>query len=143
MAQYYCHTCSISRALVHPVSPSSLTDTVYKLDKFIKHTAPAASSVYGITSVFEDPAYYSVESYLVNAAASGFLEIDDRGRCNLIWYAGSRVGAEYHNGVFVAPTDGVKVVLPEDDAKIHTYSIGSSPSRSEFCASCGNPIPFW
>jgi hypothetical protein len=143
MSQYYCHQCAISNALVCPVSPSSLTDTAYKLDKFIKHTAPSASAVYPINTVFDDPTYPTIESLVVNTAASGFLEVDDRGRKNLIWYAGSRIGVEHHNGVFVAPTDGAKVVLSEDDTKVHAFSIGASPSRAEFCALCGKPIPFW
>ena len=122
-----------------PVSPSSLTDTAYKLDKFIKHTAPSASAVYPINSVFDDATYHAIEGHIVNTIASGFLEIDDRGRHSHIWYAGSRIGAEYHNGVFVAPTDGVKVVLFEDDTKVHAFPIGASPSRaSSFALYVGN-----
>ena len=143
MAQYYCHQCAISGSLVRPVSSSSLTDTLYKADKFIKHTPPSASAVYSINSVFNDSTYQTYESYVVNAAASGFLEIDNRGRKNIIWFVGSQVGVEYHNGVFVAPTDGVKLVLPEDESKLHAFSIGSSPLQSRSCASCGKPIPFW
>lgn len=143
MAQYYCHQCAISKSLVTPVSPSSLTDTPYKAGKFIKHTAPSASSIYPINSVFNDPTYQAYENHFVNAAASGFLEIDDHGRKNIIWFAGSQIGVEYHNGVFVAPTDGVKLVLPEDDNRLHPFSIGSSPMKSALCASCGRLIPFW
>ena len=143
MTQYYCHQCAISNSLVRPASPSSLNDTPCKMDKFIKHTAPSASAIYPINSVFNDPTYQAYENHVVNAAASGFLEIDDLGRKNIIWFAGSQIGVEYHDGVFVAPTDGVKLVLPEDDDRLHAFSIGSSPLRSTLCASCGRPIPFW
>ena len=142
MAQYYCHQCAISNSLVSPVSPSSLTDTPYKAGKFMKHTAPSASVVYSINSIFNDPTYKTYENHVVNATASGFLEIDDWGRKNIIWFAGSQIGVEYHNGVFVAPTDGVKLVLPEDDSRLHAFSIGSSPLQSMLCASCGRPIPY-
>jgi hypothetical protein len=142
MPQYYCHQCAISNSLVRPASPSSLTDTPYKLCKFIKHTAPSASAVYSINSVFNDPTYQAYENYVVNATASGFLEIDYQGRKSIIWFAGSEIGVEYHNGVFVAPTDGVKLVLPEDVSRLHPFSIGSSPLKSTSCASCGRSIPF-
>jgi len=109
----------------------------------MKHTAPCSSAIYPINSVFKDPTYETYENHIVNAAASGFLEIDDRGRKNIIWFAGSQIGVEYNDSVFVAPTDGVKLVLPEDENKIHAFSIGSSPMQSTTCASCGRTIPFW
>jgi len=143
MAQHYCHQCAMFNSLVSPVSPSSLIDTCYKFGKFMKHTAPSASAVYPVNSFFDDPTYHTYENYVVTTAASGFLEIDDCGRKNLIWYAGSRIGAEYHGGMFVAPTEGVKLVLSEDDSSIHAFSIGASPSRTGFCDSCGKPVPFW
>ncbi len=108
----------------------------------MKHTAPSASAVYPINSVFNDSTYQSYENHIVNAAASGFLEIDDKGRKNIIWFAGSQIGVEYHNGVFVTPTDGVKLVLSEDDNRLHAFSIGSSPLQSASCAFCGKLIPF-
>ena len=143
MTEYYCHQCAISSFLVTPASPGSLIGTTHQLGKFMKHTAPSASATYTINSVFNDPTYQAYESYVVSAAASGFLEIDDRGRKDIIWFAGSQTGVEYHDGVFVAPTDGVKVVLPEDDRRIHAFPIGASPSQCAVCVSCGRVIPLW
>lgn len=141
MPQYYCHRCMISNSLVIPASPSSLAGTQYQLSKFIKHTAPSASSS-RTHSVFNDPTYQAYSTYVVNTAASGFLEIDDWNRENLIWFAGSQTGVMYQNGSFVAPADGIKVVLPESDPMIHAFPIASSPLRSVVCDTCGRPIPF-
>jgi hypothetical protein len=139
---YYCTQCRISGSLIRPASPSSLIDTPYQVDKFSKHTAHSASAVYSINSVFDDPTYQTYQNYVMNAVASGFLEMDERGRKNIIRFAGSQIGKEYHNGMFTAPTEGVKLVLPEDENKLHAFSIGSSPLRTAPCASCGRSIPF-
>lgn len=138
---YYCHQCATSSLMIDPASPSSLTDNSYKLDKFIKHTAP--SCLAGIISVFSNPTYSSYSTYVVNTAASGLLEIDARGRKNVIWFAGSQTGIEYRNGAFFAPSDGVKIVWPENDSKLHAFPIASSPLQSAVCASCGKLVPLY
>jgi hypothetical protein len=140
MAKYLCHRCAISNSLVYPASPADLVDTEYQLEKFIKHTAPAGSS--DLNSVFNDPSYRTYSRYIVNTSASGFLEIDDRNRKNLIWFAGSQNGVEYRDGAFSAPTDAVKVVWPENEERIHAFPIVSSTLEGIRCASCGKPIPF-
>ena len=141
MTEYFCHQCAISCSLVTPASPVNLTGSQYQLDKFIKHTAPAAA--YQLNSVFDDPTYKSYGDYVVSTAASGALQIDDHGRKNLVWFAGRRTGAEYCSGVFAAPTEGVKVVLPENDTKLHAYPIAASPHSCAICPSCGTTIPLW
>jgi hypothetical protein len=143
MSQYYCHQCAISNSLVSPASPSSLISGSYQLDKFIAHTAPSASHLEkDINSVFSDPTYKGYSTYVVNTTASGFLEIDSGGHKNLIWFAGSQTGIEYRKGAFFAPSDGVKVVWPENDDKLHAFPIASSPLQSVVCTLCGRPIPF-
>jgi len=129
--------------MISPVSSSSLVDTSYKFNKYLKHTAPAASDMYPINSVFDDPTYQAYQDYVVSTTASGFLEIDDLGRKSLIWYAGRHTGAEYQNGVYVAPTDGVKLVLCEDDSRMHAFPIGASPGRTDYCPVCGQSICLW
>ena len=143
MPQYYCHQCAISGSLVTPASPVSLTGTEYLLGKFIKHTAPSSIASDSIHSVFTDPTYKTYEGYVVNTAASGFLEIDNNKKKNLIWFAGSRIGVQYRNGKFDAPADGVKLVLPENENKIHAFSLPASPLQSVSCASCGRAIPVY
>lgn len=141
MSRYYCHECSILNGLVTPASPVSLTGTSYQLGKFIKHTAPTGT--YPLNSIFDDPTYDTYSQYVVTGTASGLLEIDDGNRKNFIWFAGRRTGAEYRNGIFIAPTSGVKVVLPEDDTKLHAFPITASPPSTVNCVSCGKPLPLW
>jgi len=131
----------MSNCLVTPASPISLTGTQYQLSKFIKHTVPSGS--YRLDSVFDDPTYKEYSDYIVNTSASGLLETDDLDRKNLIWFAGSHTGAVYCNGVFVAPTHGVKVVLPESETKLHAFPIAGSPHRKVTCALCGRLLPLW
>ncbi len=139
--KYFCHQCAISNSLITPASPTTLTGTRYQLDKFIKHTAPSRS--YHLLSVFDDPTYGAYSSYVVSTGASGMLQIDDHGRKNLIWFAGRRTGAEYQDGVFAAPADGVKVVWAESDTKLHAFPIAASPPSTVTGASCGRELPLW
>lgn len=141
MSQYFCPQCAESNGLITAASPATLTGTQYQLDKFIKHTAPSGS--HQLNSIFDDPTYDEYRRYVVTTTASGLLEIDDQGRKNLWWFAGSQTGAEYRNGVYFAPTDGVKIVWPENDTKLHAYPIVSSPGSTVTCASCGKSLPLW
>jgi hypothetical protein len=141
MNQYYCHQCAISNGLVVPANPNTLTGTSYQLGKFIKHTAPTGT--YPLNSVFDDPTYDTYSRYIVSGTASGLLEIDDLGRKNFVWFAGQRTGAEYQNGVFIAPASGVKIVLPEDYTKLHAFPITTSPGSISNCVSCGKILPLW
>ena len=141
MTEYYCHECAISHSLVTSASPTSLIGTQYQLDKFAKHTALSGS--YQVNSVFDDASLAAYAGYVVNTSASGLLQIDSRGRKNLVWFAGSRNGAEYRNGTFVAPTDGVKLVLKQEDSKVHAFPICGSPHRIVKCQSCGRVVPLF
>lgn len=142
MPTYYCHECSISLGLITPQIPiSSLTGTNYQLERFIKHTDPTGT--YNINSVFNDPTYSVYKDYIVTGTMSGFLEVDDRNRNNLIWYAGKYTGVEYRDGVFVAPTNGVKIVLFHDESLIHAFPIVAQPNLINYCQNCGTPLPTW
>lgn len=141
MTQYFCHECQVRLGLMSPANPISLTGTSYQLEKFLKHTAPTVT--YLLNSIFDDPTYTTYSNYIVTGSISGYLEIDHYGRKNLMWFAGERTGAEYRNGIFHAPTNGVKIVLPEDDAKLHAFPIVASPNSVDYCKSCGKPHPMW
>ena len=121
--------------------PTSLTGTSYQLEKFIKHTAPTGT--YPINSIFNDPTYDTYSSYIVTGTISGLLEIDNQGRKNFIWYAGKYTGMEYQSGIYVAPTNGVKIVLPEDATKLHAFPIQAQPGSINYCQKCGAPLPMW
>ena len=139
MPQFFCHSCSVS-GLVTPAMPASLTGTSYQLEKFIKHTAPTGT--YPINSIFDDPTYDTYSGYIVTGTISGLLEIDN-GRKNFIWYAGKYTGVEYRNGIYIAPTNGVRIVLPEAATKIHAYPIQAQPGSINYCLKCGVPLPMW
>jgi hypothetical protein len=141
MTQYFCRECQMLLGLVSPANPISLTGTNYQLGRFIKHTAPTGT--YSLNSVFDDPTYTAYSNYIVSGSVSGYLEIDDYGRKNIIWFAGEHTGAEFRNEVFIAPTNGVKIVLPEDDTKIHAFPLKASPGSINYCDSCGKPLPMW
>ena len=139
--QHYCYLCTISQGLVKPANPISLTGTSYQLGKFIKHTAPTGT--YPLNSIFNDPTYDTYSGYIVTGTMSGLLEIDDNGRKNFIWYAGETTGAEYRNGIYIAPTNGVKIVLPEDSTRLHAFPILAQPNVINYCLNCGAPLPMW
>lgn len=129
MPQYFCHECALRESRINPLyneddifstATPSLSGTTYQLDKFIKHTIP--SSHPGKVSIFTDPSYSSYENYTISTSLSGGMELDDYGRTNLVWYAGQNTGFTLYNGVIQYPTDGVKVVLHDDDQLIHAYA---------------------
>ncbi len=131
----------MSQGLVKPANPISLTGTSYQLGKFIKHTVPTGT--YPLNSIFNDPTYNTYSGYIVTGTMSGLLEIDDYGRKNFIWYAGENTGAEYRNGIYVAPTSGVKIVLPETSTRLHAFPIAAQPNLINYCRNCGAPLPMW
>lgn len=140
MADYYCHSCAVSESIVVPEIPQNLSGSDYQLDKFLKHTAP--STVYpGVNSIFDNPTYDSYKDFIVTTLASGSVQIDDYGRTNMVWYAGSGIGATYEDGAFTTHTDSVKVVLHDDELKIHAFPTASNVLESKTCLSCGKEIP--
>ena len=116
-----------------------LFDTSYQLGKYMKHTAP--DTAYDINSVFSDPGTAAYAGYAVSTMGSGWYQIDDRGRYNMTWYAGSVVGAEYKGGIFHVPASGVKVVCYYDEFKIHAYP-DATIIPATTCLRCGAPIPY-
>src|SRR3972149_3632859 len=96
MPKYYCHDCMKTLGLITPMSPTNPTATQYQLDKFLKHTTPTGN--YALNSVFSDPSISAYSGYLVNAGASGCLEVDDYGRKNIVWIAGSPIGITIQGG---------------------------------------------
>ncbi len=135
MSEYYCHSCAGEMGLMNPASPLSLTGTDYQLGKFIKHTDPTGT--YPINSVFGDTDYGTYENYVVSSAGSGFLELDDRGRRNIVWVAGKTIGATYKNGIYTYPDDAVRIVLHDNQWKIHAFPTLSDKVQSKRCKRCG------
>ena len=143
MTQYFCYQCAIANNLVSPVEVDTLnlTGSSYQLEKFIKHTSPPTGS--GYITVFDDPTYKNYRNYIVTGTISGMLEIDDRGRKNLLWYGGEQTGFQYIGGRYIAPVSGVKIVLSENSERLHAYPVEGVSGLILTCASCGEPLPQW
>jgi hypothetical protein len=126
--------------MVTPINSEtlSLTGTSYQLDKYLKHTMPVPAA--GKVSIFDDPNYQKIRNYTVTAALSGAVEVDSKGRINVIWYAGEEVGVTYHDGTYNAPADSVKVVFHDDQYKIHTFPVESQIEQVRKCKGCGKVI---
>ena len=139
MSHYYCLTCRTRLGLVSPVRPFSLTGTPDQAASFTKHTAP--TGIYQVNSIFDKPTYEDYAGYVATGTLAGDLVINYYGQKSLIWYSDERTGAEYHNGVFVAPTFGVKIVWVENEGKIHAYPFQESPNPVDYCSLCKMPRP--
>ena len=135
MSLYFCHNCSVALGVVNPEIPETLTGTSYQLEKYIKHTAPTGT--YSINSVFSDPSYDRYRDYVVTTTLSGSACIDDRGRTNLLYFAGKEIGATYKDGQLLVQADTVVVVFHDDEWKLHAFPDDSGKYRPANCQNCG------
>lgn len=143
MIKYYCRDCGLHLGYIHFVDPiTDFTGSVgsYLFSKFLKHTTlPVIGS--SIVSVFDNATNYDIyKDYLIDTANSGSVEIDEKNRINLIWFANKQTGQTFKNGKFNYLTNGVKLVLHNDIEKIHPFPTSSHGFLNEFCNSCGKPI---
>ncbi|MGC9307906.1 MAG: hypothetical protein ACP5FL_03920 [Thermoplasmatota archaeon] len=139
MSEYYCHECGAKLGHGGPVDPERcFSSNSYQVDKYMKHTVPPSCS--GMVSIFDDPDFQQYRDYIINTAASGCVEIDNKGRTNMVWYAGRENGFLFVDGELVSPTDAVKLVLREDEDKIHAFPTGSAEISTKRCALCGSPV---
>lgn len=145
MSTYYCRRCAPGKGInINPLTESAnLTGGVggYQLDKFLKHNKTGYYAQ-GVTSLFNNGDYASYKSYVIGATLSGYVEIDNSFRQNLILIAGKPVGYSYDpQGGILYPEYGVKVVLFKDDAKIHAFTFDTSKVAGVCCAQCGVALP--
>lgn len=140
MSEYYCHRCALAQPLFTPVQVDALnlTGSQYQLEKFVRHTMPTDYS--GLLSVFDNPAYDKYKGFTVNGSASGSVERDDKGRTNIVWYAGQNIGVTYRDGVFFTTADTVKVVLVNNQIRIHSFPVDSFKYEKKKCKICGGDI---
>jgi hypothetical protein len=136
--QYLCHSCAPARGHPRPAAPVALTVTSYQLGKYLKHTIQSSEAAYN--TVFTLPASETYRDSLVETVAFGHLQIDDRGRRNLILVTPRQTGDALQGGHILGPTDGVKVVYPYDYNLIHGFPIRSSELLSPKCAACGKAL---
>ena len=123
-----------------PAETGSLNSSVYQLEKYLKHTAPTSACI--VNSIYDDPSWATYENYTVSAGASGWVEVDNQHRVNMVWYAGKNTGVTYKNGVYSMPTNCIKVVLIHDAFKIHSFPLHQPEVITALCLRCSKPIPY-
>lgn len=138
MSDYYCHNCAKSLGLLRNVYTSNLMVSEYQLEKYIKHSIP--SQDYPYHSVFDNSSTDVYRNYVINASCSGSVEIDNKGRRNIVWIAGRKVGAFFKNGKLHLPHDAVKVALSSERDKIHAFTESSTKFSTFLCKRCHTPV---
>jgi hypothetical protein len=139
MAKYYCHPCASSMGMLRNIHSSAPIASKYQLEKYLKHTAP--SSTCSHLSIFDDPSTGSYRNAIVAASCSGSVEIDVRGRKNIIYVASTgRIGCSFQNGVFLRANNTIKVVLSSDPEMVHAFTESSTQYSTALCEKCGSPI---
>jgi hypothetical protein len=146
MSTYYCRSCAIALGHIdRSLLPSvNLTGDAsgYQLYKYLKHTS---TGYYygGAVSLFSNPDYENYKTYVVGATISGCLEINDKNRKNLVFWAGQQIGCYYDptSGAVVYPESGIRIALYQDEAKIHGFTCDPTGMLASCCACCGGPIP--
>ena len=134
LGTYYCHECAVKRQILYP-PPTDPLATQYQLGKYLKHTIPDRN--YPVQSVFNSLSTQVYEDYLVRTLTAGAVEVDAKGRTNVVWVAGTPVGFQLEQGGrIVRPQDAVKVVLSSDTGKVHAYSAHSTTFIGAKCADC-------
>jgi hypothetical protein len=128
----YCRLCAGRLGHLTDVFIGAPVLSTYQLGKFLKHTAAG-----GDASVFSSTSTGPYGDYIVSAAASGLVEVDDKGRRNFIFIAGQPTGFDYRNGTLIGPTEAVKVVLSSDDKRVHAFPISVGNLTTRRCSGCG------
>ena len=132
MPTYYCHPCANRKKLLSGAIPSDLLATDYQRAHFQKHTAP--DKTYPLNSIFADPTLESYRGFVVSAAASGCVQVDERGRTNAFWVAAEPPGVTYENGRFEVSANAVIVVRRHDQDTVHAYPVHIPELPTQRCA---------
>jgi hypothetical protein len=140
MSKYYCNSCSqvLGYLRTMEIHSLNLTGSTYQMNKYHKHTTGSCET--GIVSVFNDITYPAYRQNTINALISGSTEIDHRRRINLLWNAHLPNGYTFRGGILQSATDLVKVVLPYEPSKIHSFPIYAGMLRCQQCIRCRHPI---
>ncbi len=57
-----------------------------------------------------------------------------------MYFAGEKTGLTFENGAFGTECSGIRIVLLNDEAKLHSYPQSFEP-KVHRCANCDLPIP--
>ena len=140
---YYCRQCADHLKIIDTsISAIEPTGSPYQLEKFMKHTLPGHYKKWTTSSIFKDPAFATYSDWIVHTLASGCVEVDARNRVNHLYFAGEETGYSYDpTGKKVNyPESGVKVVLHDNDDRIHAFSINPTIDTTSLCANCGTRL---
>ncbi|MBP7509929.1 MAG: hypothetical protein KA807_19105 [Prolixibacteraceae bacterium] len=142
MPTYYCNKCANELKMIDSLyptaddeAPPNFSGTGYQLGKFVKHTIPANSP--SLISIFDDPEFKKYEDQIVDTSVSGCCEIDDHGRTNLILHAGYDNGSAIKDGRVLYNTNGIKVVIHDDEYRIHAFPVDVGYIPMNKCIRCG------
>ena len=138
---YYCHDCAAANGFLRPPPKGeSLTDNVYKLDKYIKHTIPSSSG--GYTTIVTGVTSEIYQNYVLTTVASGHVQVDSHNRINIVWVGSETTGIALQGGKFVGDVSAFKVVCHSDSNKIHGFPIAVAELKSATCIQCWKTIPY-
>jgi len=137
MKTYFCHECSQKLGYLDSIPlTANLTGSQYQVGKFFKHTVSSITSDY--ISVFNSKDYDAYKNYVINTAASGSVQIDVKGRINVIFYAGQQTGYSVKDGNVIYPQlEGVKLVKTDARDEMHCYPIKMDTLNVVTCSVAG------
>jgi len=115
-----------------------LISTPYQLDKFAKHTI--LDPQLKLVSTFRSDSTGEYRDLVVSAVNAGSVEIDDRGRTNVICRATKPTGDLYRRGRPVQIQTALCVVLTSDTGEIHAFPDSDTRYTQQLCEDCGAPI---
>jgi len=131
---YYCRECAQKRNLLYP-PPEDPLASKYQVEKYLKHTI--RDPAFSVQSVFATQSTQAYADYFVAALAPVAVEVDEKGRSNIIVAAGKTVGVQLNQGQLVGPPqDAVKVVLSSDPWRVHAYPAHSTTFTGAKCSDC-------
>lgn len=137
MEKYYCNQCTINLGLINLRNGLNFTGTTDQFTKFIKHTVYNPLGP-GIISVFNSPSYSDYYSYIYDTLRGGSTEFDYNNKKNILLPKSTGIGITFMNGVSSNTLASfVKVVLPDNDKKIHAFPIIDNNLSMKPCYECG------
>jgi hypothetical protein len=114
--------------------------TAYQEEKFQKHTKGDPTAPVNSTFDDEDRGTYQLE--IARALDAGSCQVDQFGRRNIFYAANRPTGTTATKAGGEVTVSGLKIVLPDEQAKIHAFPYGSPEIPTKRCSRCGEQIPW-
>lgn len=138
----YCHTCAVELCLLKHARSSVLLQTEYRLESLLRDLAgPAIVASSEITSLLENATTSRYRDFVVSAAASGLVRIENNGRRRgLVIVAGRGAGYTWKGKEVIGPSDGMVLVLSSNPLTVDAYPMRLDAIRRADCEWCGEPL---